>query len=140
MEGSNERQENKEVISSMKTYHMSLLEADSKKITGLVINIFGDKCWFLNGKIHREDGPAFEWSDGDKEWYLNGKLHREDGPAIERANGDKWWYLNGLCHREDGPAILFPDGDEWWYLNGEIQTEQEWKIEMRKKKIGKLLV
>jgi len=26
---------------------------------------------------------------------LNGKLHREDGPAIEFANGDKSWYLNG---------------------------------------------
>ena len=33
--------------------------------------------------------------DGDKSWYLNGKLHREDGPAIEYANGYKSWYLNG---------------------------------------------
>jgi hypothetical protein len=31
---------------------------------------------------------------GSKFWYLNGKLHREDGPAIEWASGDKWWYLN----------------------------------------------
>ena len=51
--------------------------------------------WYLNGKRHREDGPAIEWSDGDKEWYLNGKRHREDGPAIESSNGDKEWYLNG---------------------------------------------
>ena len=28
-------------------------------------------------------------------WYLNGKLHREDGPAVERSNGDKEWWLNG---------------------------------------------
>ena len=33
----------------------------------------GIKEWFLNGELHREDGPAFEWSDGDKAWYLNGK-------------------------------------------------------------------
>ncbi len=33
--------------------------------------------------------------DGDKSWYLNDKLHREDGPAVEFANGDKYWYLNG---------------------------------------------
>ena len=33
-------------------------------------------------------------SDGTKEWYLNGKLHREDGPAIERSDGSKSWYLN----------------------------------------------
>ena len=33
-------------------------------------------------------------SDGAKFWYLNGKLHREDGPAVEYSNGDKRWYLN----------------------------------------------
>ena len=34
--------------------------------------------------------------DKDKtEWYLNGQLHREDGPAIEYSNGHKAWYLNG---------------------------------------------
>ena len=32
---------------------------------------------------------------GDKFWYLNDKLHREDGPAVERASGNKRWYLNG---------------------------------------------
>ena len=33
--------------------------------------------------------------DGDyKEWWLNGELHREDGPAI--IDGDcQEWYLNG---------------------------------------------
>ena len=25
---------------------------------------------------------------------MNGKLHREDGPAIEYADGNKFWYLN----------------------------------------------
>ena len=54
----------------------------------------GDKEWWLNGKRHREDGPAMEWADGSKSWYLNGKLHREDGPAYESANGSKSWYLN----------------------------------------------
>ena len=32
--------------------------------------------------------------NGDKFWYLNGKWHREDGPAIEHASGGKEWYLN----------------------------------------------
>jgi len=32
---------------------------------------------------------------GDKEWWLNGKRHREGGPAVERANGGKEWWLNG---------------------------------------------
>ena len=60
------------------------------------INERGDKYWYLNGKRHREDGPAIEYSDGTKRWYLNDKLHREDGPAIEYTNGNKYWYLNGI--------------------------------------------
>ena len=50
--------------------------------------------------------PIMEiYEDGANVWYLNGKLHREDGPAIEEVNGDKAWFLDGLRHRENGPAI-----------------------------------
>ena len=35
------------------------------------------------------------YGDGTKEWALNGKLHREDGPAIEYTCGGKHWFLNG---------------------------------------------
>ena len=38
----------------------------------------GDKSWYLNGKLHREDGPAIEWANGDKEWWLNGKEVTEE--------------------------------------------------------------
>jgi hypothetical protein len=51
----------------------------------------GDKYWYLNGRRHRDDGPAIEYSDGHKEWWLNGELHREDGPAIERK-----WIIIGI--------------------------------------------
>ena len=37
---------------------------------------------------------------GTKRWYVNGKLHREDGPAVEYANGSKHWYLNGVNYAE----------------------------------------
>ena len=71
---------------------------------GLICNYYwgGDKSWFLNGKRHREDGPAIESRNGGKHWYRNGKLHSEDGPAIESRNGDKHWYLNSkkLSHSE----------------------------------------
>ena len=56
----------------------------------------GSKSWYLNGKRHREDGPALEWADGTKYWFLNDKYHREDGPAVEYANGDKFWYLDDI--------------------------------------------
>ena len=79
----------------------------------------GTKRWYLNGKRHREDGPAVEYPNGTKEWRLHGKYHREDGPAIERANGSKEWFLHGKLHREDGPACEYPGGRRRWYLNDE---------------------
>jgi len=110
----------------------------------------GNKTWRLNGKLHREDGPANEHADGYREWYRNGKLHREDGPAIEfgpRGYGEKRWYLNGeldrkdgpaiesgfgnkwyrkgKLHREDGPAVERVDGTKEWYLNGNPLTDDE---------------
>lgn len=68
----------------------------------------------IDGKYHREDGPAIEREDGTKEWWLNGKLHRADGPAVEYPNGDKEWYLNNNLHREDGPAIECSDGYKFY--------------------------
>jgi len=66
------------------------------------------------------------YADGTKEWCLNGKCHREDGPAVERADVNKCWYINGERHREDGPAIEWANGDKEWYLGGKEYTEQEY--------------
>ena len=82
--------------------------------------------WRLNGKRHREDGPAFENKGvGYKAWFLNGKLHREDGPAIEHFTGTKSWYLNGKCHRVDGPARVYSCGDKEWWIDGINYSEAE---------------
>ena len=45
------------------------------------INALGTKSYYVNNKLHREDGPAIEWDNGDKYWYKNGLLHRENNPA-----------------------------------------------------------
>ena len=85
------------------------------------IDKFRNKYWRNdNGKLHREDGPAYEYADGTKEWYINGKLHRLDGPAIEYANGSKEWYLNDKLHREDGPAREYVSGYKEWWVNGQL--------------------
>ena len=36
-----------------------------------------DKCthWYLNGELHREDGPAIDEIDGVKRWYLYGRYY-----------------------------------------------------------------
>lgn len=31
-----------------------------------------------------------------KAWYINGKFHREDGPAVIYADGSKYWYIDGI--------------------------------------------
>ena len=40
------------------------------------------------------------YDNGTKRWFLNGKRHREDGPAIEFADGNKYWYLNNTKYTE----------------------------------------
>tara|TARA_R100001510_G_C7603984_1_gene169711 strand:- start:359 stop:673 length:315 start_codon:yes stop_codon:yes gene_type:complete len=65
------------------------------------VDEYGAKYWRINGKLHRENGPAIERANGTKEWYLHDKLHREDGPAHEHASGFKAWWLHGqLTHPE----------------------------------------
>jgi len=38
--------------------------------------------------------------DGTKRWKLNGKRHREDGPAVEFTGGYKAWYLHGNWYED----------------------------------------
>ena len=74
----------------------------------------------------------------DSYWnYIN--KHPEFTGCVIDGDGDKAWFLNGKIHREDGPALEWADGSKEWWLNGKMLTEQEWKIVMRKIKIGKLL-
>lgn len=63
--------------------------------------------------------------DGSTLWKLNGKLHREDGPAVKRPNGVTAWWVNGQLHREDGPALEGPNGAKYWYLNDEKLFEED---------------
>ena len=60
------------------------------------------------------------YPNGTQCWYLNGKRHREDGPAIVFSDGSQFWYLNGALHRTDGPAIIWEDGGKEWWINGEL--------------------
>jgi len=85
------------------------------------------------------------YPSGTKYWFLNGQLHREDGPAYEGSERTKVWYLKGNTHRKDGPAVEWSDGDKEWYLKGKKVTEKEHKrltskvIEMTVAEINKAL-
>lgn len=39
------------------------------------------------------NGNYYNWS-GHIEYLLNGKRHREEGPALQLANGEEYYYLN----------------------------------------------
>ncbi len=72
------------------------------------------------GLLHREDGPARVWTGGENK-------------------GDKAWFINGKYHRTDGPAIEWHDGSKEWYLNNINYSEQEWKQEVVKIKLKRIL-
>lgn len=60
------------------------------------VDMYGTKTWRNEkGQLHREDGPAIEWSDGDWEWRLNGKRHRICGPCAW-ISGYYYWRVNSL--------------------------------------------
>ena len=121
------------------------LENDGTKVWdlggGRQIKLHSDnaKTWWLNGKLHRENGPArIDTLRNAIYWYLNGKLHREDGPAHE-WNGNKEWWLNDKLHREDGPAVEFADGKIKYYLNGKKIISRDYNSPEFKKRWQKLL-
>ena len=37
----------------------------------------GNKFWYKNDLLHREDGPAREYSSGKKEYWYNDKKYSE---------------------------------------------------------------
>jgi hypothetical protein len=63
-------------------------------------------------------------ADGSQHWYLNGQLHRTDGPAWIGADGRQMWYLNDQRHRSDGPARIWADGSQEWWIRDQNITEE----------------
>ena len=95
----------------------------------------GDKEYYRDGKLHRDNDPvlgpmpAIERANGDKEYYKDDKCHRDNDPilgpmpAVECANGYKAYYKHGELHRDDTalgpmPAIECANGEKYYYKNG----------------------
>lgn len=92
--------------------------------------------WKLpNGDIHREYGPAIEFSTGDKIWIKHGFIHREDGPALEAVTGTgviSWWIINFYRQeKESYNQQIFGSNDElkyWIYGIALIEAQfNQWK-------------
>ena len=64
------------------------------------VDKFGTRRYYNRaGQRHREEGPAVEWAAGS-EWYINGVLHRVDGPAVIRCSGTREWWINGTKYNK----------------------------------------
>lgn len=98
---------------------------------GLYIHSSGDKVWYKNGVLHREDGPAIEFPDGGKQWRIDGNLHREDGPAIEGTGGYKAWYLHDVELTEEEVMTKYNANQEKKHLEqslGEVKKVNKIKL------------
>lgn len=84
----------------VKTLHATKYPAINYKKGYFIKNV-----WYLNGSIHRENGPALEYLNGDVCWYFKNRLHRENAPAVISKNIVEWWN-HGVRHRIGGPAII----------------------------------
>ena len=76
-------------------------------------------CWYKEGKLHREDGPAVTYSNGAKIWYLDGEFHREGGPAIESKSCDEW-YINGVLQKRVIRKSWCNENEITTYYDGDI--------------------
>jgi len=77
--------------------------------SGIAVNFYGDKYWYLNGKLHRLNSPAWEGSNGTKLWYKEGNLHRVDGAAVENSDGTREWWIDNkriFCNTNEEFKLL----------------------------------
>ena len=60
---------------------------------GLRIHPCGDRHWFFNDRVHREDGPAEEWVNGAELWWFDGTFLGEGAKGF-------WTYWGLLTHAQ----------------------------------------
>ncbi len=59
------------------------------------INEKGHKFWHKHGERHREGDKPAVITDVFEAYYIDGLLHRDNGPAEVYSDGTKTWYTNG---------------------------------------------
>ena len=97
-------------------------------------------------RVRRRADGSVEWEG----WYLDGKRHREDGPARIHYRQDgsvhsESWLLDDNLHREDGPAHIQyrPEGsveaEDWWLddrLLKDVTSQAEFEAWQYLKSVG----
>ena len=112
-----------------------ILHREDGPAVSILYNHKGVRYWYMEGGLHRVDGPAIEYGDESKEWWVGGDRHRVDGPAIKNVNGTNEWYIEGKRHRIDGPAVDYKDGPKHWFVDDIEYTEEQFNILIRDARI-----
>ena len=60
--------------------------------SGRYVDLEGNEIWYLNGLLHREDGPAYETVSGIKQWFTNGIQITEEE--------FKHWIMKNKLHKK----------------------------------------
>ena len=85
-----------------------------KNFTGhCFLTRFEVHCYYKNGKLHREDGPAYLSSltryNREELWFFEGKLHRLDGPAVKAYRStllvSTKYFLDGRRYNQESDYI-----------------------------------
>lgn len=80
----------------------------------------------IKNNYYREENGIWEVC-----WFVNGKLHREDGPATISAYGC-WWYKEYKLHRINGPAVCSVDpingkySENYWLNDQKVSETNYW--------------
>lgn len=111
-------------------YHLVVLTTTTSTSTVTYEGWFKDEqCTIL----HNPDGPAeidFRYQNTRTTWYIDGKRHREDGPAMTQGTSE-WWFYKGKQHREDGPAYTTT-----WKTGQIIRTDHAWYLNDKRARLG----
>lgn len=94
------------------------------------------RCWYKDGRLHRELGPAIIYDGGEMYWYKKGKLHNDYWPAVYYPNGEMHWFKNGVKHRPDGPATISSDGKHQYWVEGERLTKKAFNKLVKSRESG----
>ncbi len=117
-------------LKAITTRYLVHAESISVPEHGIVVEE-NDILYMVNGKFHREDGPAVTGPHGDM-YCINHQKHRvgpngESLPAVKFMSGEEYW-IDGKRTRTDGgwahhDAIGTPNECYCWFKDGELHRD-----------------
>lgn len=93
------------------------------------------KSWSIyyfdaSGERHNLYGPAINHNNRTKMWFIHGKRHRVNAPAFITCIGEIWYY-DGMIHRLTGPAQINKETNTIsYFINDKEYSKNRYNIIM----------